>query len=168
MTNRNVFCVISMIIVGFVCMSFCLVDNAKLETQKDNGLNSFNSAEYMSARPGFHEATFNVDNLSLTVSLEWVANFSLQTDYNAYAQSISFADVHITLNNPPYGYWHAITMKRWKYDISTNVIIFYVEGELCKYMNNEEHIGRTEYRFSISPRYNGYGEFFQYSIEDFF
>ena len=35
-------------------------------------------------------------------------------------------------------------------------------------MNNEEHIGRTEYRFSISPRYNGYGEFFQYSIEDFF
>lgn len=114
------------------------------------------------SRYGFHEELIRIDNLQLIVALQWEAEFDLFADYNAYAQKINYADIHMSLNDAPYGYWFQIVLKGWRFE--PHAIVYYGEGELCRYIENEEHMQLIKYTFFIEPRYNGYGEHFGYTF----
>lgn len=112
---------------------------------------------------GYHEELLRIDNLQLIVALEWVAEFDLFTDYNANAQKIKYADIHMNLKDAPYGYWYQITLKGWNFEFPE--IAYRGQGELCKYMDNEEHLEMIGFTFFIEPRYNGYGVNFRYTLD---
>lgn len=122
-----------------------------------------NSIKTRNSRLGYHEELLNIDNLQLIVALEWEAEFSLSADYNANAQKVNFADIHMSLKDAPYGYWYKIALKGWNFKFPA--IVYHGEGELCKYMDNEEHLELIGFTFSIEPRYNGYGMNFDYTID---
>lgn len=110
---------------------------------------------------GYHEELIHIDNLEMLVALEWDAVFD--SGYNSSPESINFADIHIDLKNAPSGYWYKIALKRWYYDAP--YLIFKGEGELCKYIDNEEHLELIGFTFYIQPRSNGYGQDFRYTLD---
>lgn len=129
------------------------------------GANSISRQVTRNSRLGYHEELLQIDNLQLIVALEWEAEFNLFADYNAYAQEINFADIHMSLKNAPNGYWCQIALKGWNFEFPA--IVYHGEGELCKYIDNEEHLELIGFTFSIEPRYNGYGENFRYTLDRF-
>lgn len=97
----------------------------------------------------------------MIVALEWDAVFG--PGYDSSPESINFADIHMDLKNAPSGYWFKIALKGWNYDYQN--LNYRGEGELCKYIDNEEHLELIGFTFSIQPRSNGYNKDFRYTLD---
>lgn len=134
----------------------------KADEEATTNVNSTSRQITRNARWGYHEELLRIDDLQLIVALEWEAEFNLFVDYNAYAQKVNFANIYMSLKNAPNGYWYQIALKGWNFQ--SPAIVYHGEGELCKYIDNEEHLELIGFTFSIEPRYNGYGENFRYTL----